>query len=236
MGNAGYYVLKYLTSFIAVMFVLTLHEFAHSFVAHKCGDDTPKYAGRLTLNPFRHFDILGLIMFVMVGFGWAKPVPINPYNFKNYRRGLILTSLAGIIMNLITAFLIYPLFILSYALVAYVETNLGYVLAVILEYTLQKIFIYSLAFAVFNLLPLPPLDGFNFIEALFKGGKDFIGFLRRYGNIILIGLIAESYICQVLESLGFPFIGYFDVLGYVLSFAQNILGWPITMFWGLSFR
>lgn len=217
------------------MLVLTLHEFAHSFVAYKCGDDTPKYAGRLTLNPFKHFDILGLIMFVLVGFGWAKPVPINPYNFKNYRRGLILTSVAGIVINLITAFLIYPLAILSNLLCANAATRILYVLAIMLTYTLQKVYVYSLAFAVFNLLPLPPLDGFNFIEALFKGGKDVIGFLRRYGNIILIVLIAESYICQILSASILPVMEMFDVLGYVLSFAQNIVGWPITAFWGLFF-
>jgi len=237
-NNAGYYVLKYLTSFVAVMFVLTLHEFAHSLVAYKCGDPTPKYKGRLSLNPFRHFDILGLVMFVLVGFGWAKPVPINPANFKHYRGGLIATSLAGIVVNLITAFFFYPLIILCLNLEAsmYNVNNLVYVLALILSYIVYKIYIYSLSFAVFNLLPLPPLDGFNFIEAMFRGGRKIIGFLRRYGNIILIALIVESYVCQMLVSAEIYFAGYFDILGYILTFAENILGWPITHFWGLIIK
>lgn len=234
-NDAGYYILKYLTAFIAVAFVLTLHEFAHSFVAYKCGDSTPKFHGRLSLNPLRHFDVLGLVMFVLVGFGWAKPVPINPYNFKNYKRGIILTSIAGIVINLITAFIFYPLITLSYNLElnAYASgANIGYVLALLLYLTVYKVYIYSISFAVFNLLPLPPLDGFNFLEALVGGGKAVIRFLRRYGNFILIALIAESYLCQLL-SYRFAIAEMFDVLGYILSFAQNIVGFPIIKFWGL---
>lgn len=236
-SKIGYYVLKYLTSFVAVAFVLTLHEFAHSFVAYKCGDPTPKHRGRLSLNPLRHFDILGLICFVFVGFGWAKPVPINPANFKNYRGGIIATSLAGIIVNLITAFLVLPLVILSSMLLinVYGVSNIGYVLALILYNILAYIYVYSLSFAVFNLLPLPPLDGFNFIEALFRGGKKIIGFLRRYGNIILIVLIAESYLCDILSNYIVE-ASKFDILSYVLYFAQNIVGWPIERFWGLIFN
>jgi len=233
-NSAGYYVLKYLTSLIAVTFVLTLHEFAHSFVAYKCGDPTPKYNGRLTLNPLRHFDPLGLVMFVFVGFGWAKPVPINPNNFKNYKSGIILTSIAGIVINLITAFIFYPLVSLTGNLSSYITMDGGiwYVLAIILEGTVFKIFIYSLSFAVFNLLPFPPLDGFNFLEALVGGGKAVIRFLHRYGNFILIALIAESFLCEFLSS-AFPIVGMFNVLGYILSFAQNIVGFPIIKFWGL---
>jgi len=236
-SNIGEYVLVYFTSFIAVAFVLTLHEFAHSFVAYKCGDPTPKNRGRLSLNPLRHFDILGLVCFVFAGFGWARPIPVNPSNFKNFRGGLIATSLAGIIMNLITAFLFYPLVILSFSLLANVSevSKIGYVLALMLFYILRYVYIYSLSFAVFNLLPLPPLDGFNFIEALFKGGKKIIGFLRRYGNIILIILIAESFVCDFIANL-IPEAAMFDVLGYVLSFAENIVGWPIVKFWGLIFE
>lgn len=80
-------ILKLIASFLAVVVVLTLHEFAHAFVAYKCGDPTPKWNRRLTLNPARHFDLMGLIFFTLVGFGWAKPVPVNPDNFKKYRLG-----------------------------------------------------------------------------------------------------------------------------------------------------
>ena len=99
-------------SFLAVMVVVCLHEYAHAYVANKCGDSTPRLYGRLTLNPLAHFDPLGIIMFALVGFGWANPVPINPNNFKNYKRGCLLTSSAGVIMNYLCAFLFYPIFIL----------------------------------------------------------------------------------------------------------------------------
>lgn len=102
------YVIELVASFFAVVIVLTLHEFAHAFVAYKCGDLTPKFNKRLTLNPMRHFDLVGLLCFTFVGFGWAKPVPINPNNFKHYRRGLAFTSTAGVIMNYLTAFLSLP--------------------------------------------------------------------------------------------------------------------------------
>ena len=104
------YVIRLAASFLAVVIVLTLHEFAHAFVAVKCGDPTPKWNGRLTLDPLRHFDLVGLICFALVGFGWAKPVPINPNNFKKYRTGMALTASAGVVVNFLTALLVYPLY------------------------------------------------------------------------------------------------------------------------------
>ena len=80
-------IIYYLASFIAVAVVLSFHEFAHAFVSYKCGDPTAKMLGRCSLNPVVHFDLLGLLMFTIAGFGWAKPVPINPLNYKHYRRG-----------------------------------------------------------------------------------------------------------------------------------------------------
>ena len=99
-----YDLIELLASFLAVVVVLTLHEFAHAFVAYKCGDPTPKYTGRLSLNPLRHFDLVGLICFTLVGFGWAKPVQVNPGNFKNYRLGMGLTACAGVLANFLSAF------------------------------------------------------------------------------------------------------------------------------------
>ena len=79
----------YLANFLAILIVLPCHEFAHAFAAVKCGDDTPKYAGRYTLNPFAHFDPIGLVMLILLRFGWAKPVPVNPDNFRNYKQGCV---------------------------------------------------------------------------------------------------------------------------------------------------
>ena len=93
--------------FLAVVVVISLHEFAHAYVAYKCGDPTAKWAGRMTLNPVKHFDLLGMLAFALLGFGWAKPVPVNPANFKNYKRGSFLTSAAGVAVNYVMAFLFY---------------------------------------------------------------------------------------------------------------------------------
>ena len=107
------YIVYLLASFLAVMVVITLHEFSHAFVAYKCGDPTAKFNGRMTLNPIKHFDPIGIVMFALVGFGWARPVPVNPNNFRHYRSGSFWTSAAGIITNYISAFLFYPIFLLT---------------------------------------------------------------------------------------------------------------------------
>ena len=90
---------------LAILFALSIHEFGHAFVAYKCGDSTAKLSGRMTINPIKHIDPLGGIMLILVGFGWAKPVPVNFYNLNNQKRDTILVSLAGIFMNLISAFI-----------------------------------------------------------------------------------------------------------------------------------
>ena len=91
------YFVSLLASLLSIMLVITLHEFAHAFVSYKCGDPTAKFAGRMTLNPVKHFDLLGVAMFAVAGFGWAKPVPVNPYNFKNQKSGALWTSAAGVV-------------------------------------------------------------------------------------------------------------------------------------------
>ena len=93
----------YLSNFIVILIVLPCHEFAHAFAAVKCGDETPKFAGRYTLNPFAHFDPIGLAMMILIGFGWAKPVPVNPDNFHNRKKGCVLVSIAGVTVNIIFA-------------------------------------------------------------------------------------------------------------------------------------
>jgi Zn-dependent protease len=102
------YLLNLLAKFLAVIIVLTLHEFAHAFTAYKCGDPTAKWSGRMTLNPLKHFDPIGAVLFAFTGFGWAKPVPINPDNFKNRVWGSFFTSIAGVFVNYLFAFLTFP--------------------------------------------------------------------------------------------------------------------------------
>lgn len=222
------YFVELLASFLAVVIVISLHEFAHAFVAYKCGDPTAKFAGRMTLNPVKHFDLWGMLCFAMAGFGWAKPVPINPYNFRNYKWGSFFTSVAGIAVNYLFAFLFYPALLLvgEYVLPLVVGKYMYDFLYVLVV----SLFSYSLSFSVFNLLPFYPLDGFRMVDALNKRrGKVFL-FLRNYGYYILLGLIAINIFSSYV-----PILGYFDILGYVMSFSINILGWPIRKLWGLVF-
>lgn len=218
------YLFYILAQFLAVALVLSLHEFAHAYAAYKCGDPTAKFSGRLTLNPAKHFDPLGVLMFAVAGFGWAKPVPVNPNNFRNYRKGCFWTSIAGVLMNYVMAFLLYPVFVL---VVIYVCPQFAGTYMHDFLYTFfYALFACSLSFCVFNLLPFYPLDGFRIVDAVnTKRGKIY-RFLREKGNYVLLGLIFVHILAD-----RFYFLEYIDILGYVLNFAIGIFGRPITAFW-----
>ncbi|MBQ8685115.1 MAG: site-2 protease family protein [Clostridia bacterium] len=222
------YLIVLLAQFIAVMAVVTVHEYAHAFAAYKCGDPTAKFSGRMSLNPMRHFDPLGILMFAVVGFGWAKPVPINPNNFNDYKKGSLWTSAAGVIANYLTAFLFYPLFVLVfYYLLPPLQ---GKYAANFLYYLFNGLVVFSLSFCVFNLLPVYPLDGFRILDAAnTKRGKVY-WFLKQYGYHVLLGLILLHFLAGRL-----PFLGYIDLLGYALDFAIGVFGKPITAFWNWIF-
>ncbi len=217
-------IITYICMFLAVMIVLPFHEFAHAFAAVKNGDDTPRINGRYSLNPFCHFDITGLICFVLVGFGWAKPMPVNPYNFRKYKSGMVWVSVAGVLTNFILAFLAYPLYLLSAAV-----PDFG-LFDDVLQITLFLIFQMNLTFCVFNLLPLYPLDGFRIIDATVNHANPVYRFLRNYGQYILLILIALSFIASWI-----PQVAFLDVLGFLIGNGAYYLGYPIRLFWGLIF-
>lgn len=223
------YLIQVLASFLAVMLVITLHEFAHAFVAYKCGDPTAKFSGRMTLNPVKHFDPFGILMFALAGFGWAKPVPVNPNNFRKYRSGSFWTSAAGIIVNYLSAFLFYPIYVLVYIYVLphFADKYMFY----FIHMFFWGLFIYSLSFCIFNLLPFYPLDGFRMVDALSTRRGKVYWFLRRYGYYILLGLVFFHFLAGRIPSLHL-----IDPLGYVLDFAQQIFGAPITLFWNWIFK
>lgn len=223
------YLVGIIASFLAVMIIITLHEFAHAFVAYKCGDPTAKFSGRMTLNPIKHFDPIGIFMFAVAGFGWAKPVPVNPYNFRNYKWGSFWTSAAGIIINYLTAFLFCPIFALVYIYV--LPQVAGTYAEIFLSSFFSTLFISSLSFCVFNLLPLYPLDGFRMVDALnTRKGKVYY-FLYKNGYYILMGLVLLHFLAGRV-----PMLGYFDVLGYALNYAVNFFSKPITYFWEWIFE
>ena len=222
------YIVQLIAQFLAVMLVICFHEFSHAYAAYKCGDPTAKFMGRMTMNPAKHFDPLGIIMFTVVGFGWAKPVPINPNNFRNYKKGSLWTASAGVIANYLMAFAVYPILALVwlYLLPVVKGTYAFYFLGSLFG----GIVVYSLSFCVFNLLPVFPLDGFRIIEATVPHYNKFYLFLRRYGYYILLGLLLV-HLLNVNTRLT-----VIDPLGYVLSFAREILSKPITIYWNGIFE
>lgn len=215
--------LIYISIFLALIIVLPIHEFAHAFVAVKFGDDTPKINGRYNLNPLSHFDVSGLICFIVTGFGWARPVPVNPYNFRKFKAGCFWVSVAGVIANLLLAFLIYPIFVLSLNL-----PQFGY-FTTVLQTTLYYVFSMSIGFSVFNLIPVYPLDGFRAIDSFSKKRGKVYRFLREKGYFVLLGLLLLGVFA---DTIGVPQL---DVLGYVLNFFVGLIEYPIIKFWGIIF-
>jgi Zn-dependent proteases len=165
----------------AMLIALTVHEYAHARAAVSLGDPTPRYAGRLTLNPIPHLDPFGLIMLWLAQFGWAKPVPVNPFNLRNGRWGMLAVALAGPFANILTAFVFY----LLYGILRKLGITTFEILSVI-GFTYQ----YNLVLAVFNLIPLPPLDGSQIITSLLPGRQAyFFERIAPYGPFILMALI-----------------------------------------------
>lgn len=170
----------------AILIGLTVHEFAHAFVADRLGDKTPKFQGRLTLNPFVHIDLVGFAMILLIGFGWAKPVETNPSAYKRRYKDDIKVSVAGVSANFITA--------LIFAFLTVILLKLGFVsldnystLPGILGNILSMIVSINCMLCVFNLIPIPGIDGFNILRDLFpKVFYNISDFMYKYQLIILL--------------------------------------------------
>ena len=191
----------------AILYALTIHEYFHGWTANKFGDPTARLQGRLTLNPMAHIDILGALCFVFAHFGWGKPVPVNPHNFKNPRRDNVFVSFAGPASNFVSAFL--------FGVVFHLLRNMPFIpysLAAFLLNLFMTGIMVNLALAFFNLIPLYPLDGSHILEGLlpYRMAERYKEH-ERYGPFILLGLIIMgNYMgISVLNMLIGPPILYF---------------------------
>lgn len=236
---------------LAVLIGLCCHEWGHAYVAYRCGDDTAKRAGRLSLNPMAHLDPFGALLMFFVGFGWAKPVPVNPYNYRGDRnKADLAVSLAGITVNLILFVLFTYLAALASAfmwrsdvvaqvglstLVSYrynavwsviagsVMEDFGEMIAVSWLVPVVRLSAYTalvnLNLAVFNLIPLPPLDGYHVVnDLLFKGRFHLSQQAFRIGMLVVLVLSAQGLLGRIISAVVYP--------------AQNLLLLPIGAIWG----
>lgn len=207
-----------ISSLVVIFLTLPIHEFAHGFAADKLGDKTPKYQGRLTLNPFAHIDYLGALCILFFGFGWAKPVQVDARNFKRPKRDMAITALAGPLANVIVAF-VALLFTNGLSLLyASVHTKLVYY-AFFLFYYIAQINVYL---AVFNLIPIPPLDGSRLLSA-FLPNKQYYA-LMRYERYIFIALLALLWLGWLDIPLQFLSNGLMNGLDFVASLPFNLFG------------
>ena len=195
-----------------ILIALVVHEFSHALAAYRFGDNTAKLNGRLTLNPLAHLDLMGTVMIFLVRFGWAKPVPVNPSNLKNPKQDMLWISLAGPLSNMILACISGTFLRLMHDMgVQSGSGSLAGILFYMLLYSLQI----NLALAVFNLLPVAPLDGSKILFGLVpKAYERYALWVERYGPPLLFGLIILSYTSRVSVFGWFiwPFVDFFSKL------------------------
>ena len=209
--------LELLIVVVSALLCTTIHEVSHGYAAYRLGDPTAKRAGRLSLNPLRHIDLLGLLCMALVHFGWAKPVPINPGYFKHFRRDTAVVSLAGPLSNFILAFVAMTLYTASWWLWRYLGTpEWAWYLALFFWYTA----ILSCTLGLFNLIPVPPLDGSKILFSLLPEEK-YRWLLRyeRYGFLLMAVLLVTNILDKPMAFLQDKML---DVLFWACS-------WPIDL-------
>lgn len=198
-------IIKLFSRLFVVFCTMPIHEYAHALIATKLGDQTPRLAGRLTLNPMAHISPMGAIMIFLFGFGYAKPVSVNPRNFKDSKKGMALTAIAGPISNLIMGFIFIVLAVV-YANLSHAETILYNAIFSFLLFAGTI----NVNLAVFNLLPIPPLDGSRILQLLIPA-KYYYKFLEyeRYIVIIVFILIATGVLSGPLSAISYFIIDLF---------------------------
>ena len=225
-GNStlvGSALVEFLFYLIAILLSLSLHEAAHGFVADKCGDPTAKNFGRITLNPMKHIDPFGFICMMIAGFGWAKPVPVTSRNLNKPRRDMALISLAGPISNLLLATLFVAIFRFTYMPLARLIVNYSlsgdafmYMLTSGAQQFMVIMITMNITLAIFNLLPIPPLDGSKLLYMILPPRAYYkIAPYERYIYIILIVLLATGVITPVISYIS----------GHVMNLLVSLFFW-----------
>lgn len=218
-GNSQQIVMGLLSALFVVFCTMPIHEFAHAYVATKLGDDTPRLRGRLTLNPLAHIDILGAVMILLVGFGYAKPVPVSMRRFKKPKRDMALTALAGPVSNLIMA----AIFMLFENLFEALYFKSG---GVSVFFDLLSVFFYFAAYInvglmVFNLLPVPPLDGYRVASALIPYKYYFK--IMQYERYIMYGVMVLLFLGVLSKPLSLLSTLVLNGLGRVTGMLVSLL-------------
>lgn len=201
---------------VTLLIAFTIHEFSHAWVADRFGDSTPRMNGRLTLNPIAHIDPIGALLLIFAGFGWAKPVPINPYALRRHSRSAVMwVSLAGPLSNLVLAILGSAAFLLVWNPAGDMALSVNNFLPTPVGF-LYYFIIINLSLMVFNLLPIFPLDGEKVLDFLLPpNGQDFLASIRPYGSIILLVVVF------LLPYLGINILG--SILNPLISTWLNVL-------------
>lgn len=201
-----------LLSVPGVLIGLVFHEFAHALMADKLGDKTPRYQGRITLSPMAHLDPIGLILILIAGFGWAKPVQINPRNLKSPRRDDALISLAGPLANFIIA--IFFAIILKILIITNTASSFAPNVWENLVGIIDSAVAINIVLGIFNLLPIPPLDGSHILEDLTDIGRfQFYNMLRQYSTIILMLIIVTPVAGRIISpAVKFVYLNLYRIL------------------------
>lgn len=187
-------IMSFIAGLPGLILAMAVHEYAHARAAVALGDITPRMTGRLTLNPLAHIDPIGLLMLILAHFGWAKPVMINPRNFKNYKRDDILVSLAGPAANLLLAFLTLVVLLIYSKFFGRMSQGTYLVL--------QLIVLYNINFAIFNMIPLPPLDGSHILKHFLPSRYAYrYAQIERYSFFILIVFVMTPVLTYILIPL-----------------------------------
>jgi Zn-dependent protease len=190
----GFDIMTLIAGVPGLIIAMVIHEYAHAMVADAMGDDTPRLSGRLTLNPVAHIDPIGLLMLFIAQFGWAKPVMVNPNNFRDWKKGELCVALAGPLSNLIVAF-IALLFMVVFV-------KLGFAMSYGLHLVFYLIVLYNINFAIFNMLPLPPLDGSRVLMVFLPTEWAYkLVSIERYSFLILIALMMTPVLGSILIPL-----------------------------------